>query len=112
MTRAEFIARLKNGLVGLPTTTANDIVADYETHFEDGLAAGRTEAEVAVDRPELRRALRIVHQVSVTQYLAFLSARQVLPSTMPVIFIFWSLWNARTARFVALPKIPSAEEER
>ena len=46
MTRAEFIARLKNGLVGLPTTTANDIVADYETHFEDGLAAGRTEAEV------------------------------------------------------------------
>lgn len=47
MTRAEFIARLKNGLVGLTTTTANDIVADYETHFDDGIAAGRTEAEVA-----------------------------------------------------------------
>jgi large subunit ribosomal protein L9 len=27
MTRAEFIDRLKEGLVGLPTTTANDIVA-------------------------------------------------------------------------------------
>jgi uncharacterized membrane protein len=47
MTRADFIARLKNGLVGLPTTTANDIIADYETHFADGAAAGRTEAEVA-----------------------------------------------------------------
>ena len=47
MTRAEFIDRLKEGLVGLPTTTANDIIADYQTHFDDGLAAGRTEAEVA-----------------------------------------------------------------
>ena len=47
MTRAEFIDRLKEGLVGLPTATANDIIADYQTHFDDGLAAGRTEAEVA-----------------------------------------------------------------
>jgi uncharacterized membrane protein len=47
MTRAEFIDRLKEGLVGLPTTTANDIIADYQTHFDDGIAAGRTEAEVA-----------------------------------------------------------------
>jgi uncharacterized membrane protein len=61
MTRAEFIARLKNGLVGLPTTTANDIVADYEAHFEDGLAAGRTEAEVAAalgDPGRLARELK------------------------------------------------------
>ncbi|MHB1295456.1 MAG: CHAT domain-containing protein [Anaerolineae bacterium] len=41
-----------------------------------------TEAEVAVDRPELRRALRIVHQASVTQYLAFLSARQTGKTTL------------------------------
>lgn len=47
MTRAEFMARLKKGLVGLPLTTANDIAADYDTHFEDGAAAGRSEAEVA-----------------------------------------------------------------
>ena len=61
MTRAEFIARLKNGLVGLPTTTANDIVADYEAHFSDGLAAGRTEAEVAAalgDPDRLARELK------------------------------------------------------
>lgn len=61
MTRAEFIARLKDGLVGLPITTANDIIADYETHFDDGLAAGRTEAEVAAalgDPVRLARELK------------------------------------------------------
>lgn len=47
MTRAEFLARLRRGLVGLPAATANDIVSDYETHFADGLAAGRSEAEIA-----------------------------------------------------------------
>jgi len=47
MTRADFLARLKRGLVGLPVSSAADILSDYETHFSDGLAAGRTEAEVA-----------------------------------------------------------------
>ncbi|MBB3873523.1 DUF1700 domain-containing protein [Brevundimonas mediterranea] len=61
MTRAEFIARLRSGLVGLPTATATDIIADYETHFADGLAAGRTEAEVAAalgDPGRLARELK------------------------------------------------------
>ena len=61
MTRAEFIDRLKEGLVGLPTTTANEIIADYQTHFDDGLAAGRTEAEVAAalgDPVRLARELK------------------------------------------------------
>ena len=47
MTRAEFMGRLKRGLVGMPTAAAADIASDYEIHFEDGLAAGRSEAEVA-----------------------------------------------------------------
>jgi uncharacterized membrane protein len=47
MNRAEFLTRLKRGLAGLPATAIADIVADYEAHFADGLAAGRTEAEVA-----------------------------------------------------------------
>ena len=47
MTRADFLRRLKAGLVGLPTSTASDILNDYEAHFDDGLAAGRTEAQVA-----------------------------------------------------------------
>ncbi|MGV9007554.1 MAG: DUF1700 domain-containing protein [Brevundimonas sp.] len=47
MTRADFMARLKSGLVGLPTSTAAEILSDYDTHFDDGAADGRSEAEVA-----------------------------------------------------------------
>lgn len=61
MTRDEFMGRLRRGLVGMPTATAADIASDYETHFEDGAAAGRTEAEVAAalgDPGRLARELR------------------------------------------------------
>ena len=61
MTRAEFMGRLRRGLVGMPTAAAADIASDYESHFEDGLAAGRTEAEVAAalgDPDRLSRELR------------------------------------------------------
>lgn len=47
MTRADFMARLKSGLVGLPTSAAAEILSDYDTHFDDGAADGRSEAEVA-----------------------------------------------------------------
>lgn len=61
MTRDEFMGRLRRGLVGLPTVSAAEIAADYETHFEDGAAAGRSEAEVAAalgDPDRLARELR------------------------------------------------------
>jgi len=61
MTREEFMSRLRKGLVGLPTTSAAEIAADYETHFSDGAAAGRSEAEVAQalgDPDRLARELR------------------------------------------------------
>ena len=44
MTRAEFMGRLRRGLVGMPAAAAADIAADYEIHFEDGLAAGIDDA--------------------------------------------------------------------
>ncbi len=61
MTRAEFMGRLRRGLVGMPTAAAAEIAGDYEMHFEDGAAAGRTEAEVATalgDPDRLARELR------------------------------------------------------
>lgn len=61
MTRIEFLSRLRQGLVGLPMSVAAEIVADYETHFNDGIAAGRSEAEVAAalgDPARLARELR------------------------------------------------------
>lgn len=61
MTRAEFISRLKKGLVGLSAPAAAEIVADYEAHFDAGAADGRSEAEVAAalgDPDRLARELR------------------------------------------------------
>lgn len=47
MKRNEFIKRLKAGLKGVPQDVVDEIVADYEEHFEAGLAEGRSEEEVA-----------------------------------------------------------------
>lgn len=61
MTRQAFLARLREGLRGLPPQTVADIVADYEAHFTDGEAAGRSEAEVAAalgDPERLAREIR------------------------------------------------------
>lgn len=62
MTRAEFMQRLRRGLAGLPPTAQQEILTDYETHFADGLAEGRSEAEVAAalgDPGRLARELRL-----------------------------------------------------
>ena len=47
MTRQAFMARLREGLRGLPVQAQADISADYEAHFAEGEAAGRSEADVA-----------------------------------------------------------------
>jgi len=61
MNRAHFMAQLRDGLAGLHHTDINDIVADYESHFSDGAADGRTQEEVAAalgDPVRLARELR------------------------------------------------------
>jgi uncharacterized membrane protein len=61
MTRQAFMERLRKGLAGLAPTSRAEILADYETHFADGEAAGRSEAEVIAalgDPDRLARELR------------------------------------------------------
>lgn len=61
MNRAHFMAQLRDGLSGLHYTDINDILADYERHFADGAADGRSEDEVAAalgDPQRLARELR------------------------------------------------------
>lgn len=61
MNREAFLARLREGLRGLPPQAVADVISDYEQHFADGAAAGRTEAEVAAalgDPARLARELR------------------------------------------------------
>lgn len=47
MTRARFITGLRQNLRGLSDGEVADIIADYEEHFADAAAAGRSEDEVA-----------------------------------------------------------------
>lgn len=61
MTKAEFLDRLRQGLRGVPRSTGEEIMADYESHFADGLAAGRSEQDLASslgDPTRLARELR------------------------------------------------------
>lgn len=61
MTKAEFLDTLRRRLAGLPPAEIDDLIADYATHFADGRAAGRSEAEIARalgDPMRLARELR------------------------------------------------------
>lgn len=61
MTRAEFLDTLRRRLAGLPKSEIDDLVGDYAAHFADGMAAGRSEPEIAEalgDPMRLARELR------------------------------------------------------
>jgi uncharacterized membrane protein len=47
MSRQLFLGRLRAGLRGLPAGAIDEIAADYDAHFAEGRAAGRSETEVA-----------------------------------------------------------------
>ncbi|HEY4029271.1 MAG TPA: DUF1700 domain-containing protein [Caulobacteraceae bacterium] len=61
MTKDQFLSALRTHLTGVPTAAADDIVADYASHFDEGLAAGRREEDIAAalgDPARLARELR------------------------------------------------------
>jgi uncharacterized membrane protein len=61
MTRSEFLETLRRRLAGMPQAEIDDVIADYATHFADGMAAGRSEADIAAalgDPMRLARELR------------------------------------------------------
>lgn len=62
MNRETFLRTLRAGLAGLSKQEIDEILADYETHFEEASASGRNEAEVAQalgDPARLSRELRV-----------------------------------------------------
>lgn len=61
MTRSEFLSILHDRLRGLPASEIDELMDDYDSHFAEGLAAGRSEAEIAAalgDPARLARELR------------------------------------------------------
>jgi uncharacterized membrane protein len=119
MTRAEFMGRLRRGLVGMPAAAAADIAADYEIHFEAGLAAGRSEAEVASalgDPDRLARELRAeagaqrwhqeknpsaaVAAIFAVLGLGAISILFLLPILMSVVGVLFGLFMAAIGVFI------------
>lgn len=47
MNRTDFLRRLKDAMPGIPADQRAEILADYESYFAEGAAAGRDEQEVA-----------------------------------------------------------------
>jgi uncharacterized membrane protein len=61
MTKTEFLDTLHRRLAGLPQSEIDDVMADYAAHFAEGMAAGRSESEIAEalgDPLRLARELR------------------------------------------------------
>jgi uncharacterized membrane protein len=61
MTRTEFLSILHDRLRGLPASEIEELMDDYDSHFAEGLAEGRSEAEIAAalgDPARLARELR------------------------------------------------------
>jgi uncharacterized membrane protein len=61
MKRADFMAQLRAGLSGLHAADMDEVLAEYESHFADGAAHGRSEEEVCSalgDPARLAREMR------------------------------------------------------
>jgi len=120
MKRNEFIKRLKAGLKGMPQADIDEIIADYEEHFDAGLAEGRSEEEVAnaLGNPaRLARELRFEAgfrnwetarspSSALAAILAFMGLATIdililLPIVLPVIGVVFALFVAVVAVFVA-----------
>ena len=119
MKRNEFIKRLKAGLKGMPQDAIDDIVADYEEHFEAGLAEGRSEEEVAsaLGNPgRLARELRFeagmrnwktegTPSSAWSAILAFMGLATIdililLPIVLPMLGVMFGLFVAVVACFI------------
>ncbi len=66
MNRADFLRRLKDALPRIPADQRAEILADYESYFAEGVAAGRDEQEVADslgDPARIAAELRLHHDL-------------------------------------------------
>ena len=67
MNQQEFISQLQDALARLPQQERQEIIADYQEYFRDGLAAGRSEENIAAglgDPRQLARELMARHHIA------------------------------------------------
>ena len=46
MTKVEYMAQLRSGLCGFDKEIRDEIISDYEEHFDEGIALGKSEDEI------------------------------------------------------------------
>lgn len=112
MKQQEFIRQLQAALRRLPESESQDIVADYQEYFRDGLAAGRSEEDIAAglgDPQQLARELMARHHIarwesrkSIGNLLAVVGAIAGLGMlnfmlALPFMFYLWLLTMAALA---------------
>jgi uncharacterized membrane protein len=88
MTKEEFLKTLRRRLSGLPQDEIEEIMADYATHFEEGLASGRSEAEIA---EALGDPARIARELRAEAGFRLWAARRTPGNFAFVIFAFIGL---------------------
>ena len=49
MTKEEYMDKLRSALAGCSESVSDEIISDYEEHFEEGLKAGKTDDEIISD---------------------------------------------------------------
>lgn len=120
MTRDEFLRRLRSGLGGLPPVAVDDIMSDYQEHFDAARADGRSDAEVAEalgDPSRLARELRLEAGIrgweqarspssAWTAVIAFLGLGAIdilvlLPVLLPAIGVIFGLYLGLLGGFIA-----------
>lgn len=88
MSRTGFIARLRAELSGLTAAEIDEIVADYEAHFAEAAAAGRSEADVAA---ALGEPARLAKELKAEAGLKRLEAKPTPGNFVLAIFAFLGL---------------------
>ncbi|MDE2404308.1 MAG: DUF1700 domain-containing protein [Sphingomonadales bacterium] len=120
MTRDEFLKKLHAGLAGVRQDAIDDIMSDYDAHFDAAAEEGRSEAEVAAalgDPARLARELRLEagvrrweevrtpsSAVSAIVAVLGLGAIDILvlaPILLPVLGVVFGLYVATVGVFVA-----------
>ncbi|MBU6268470.1 MAG: DUF1700 domain-containing protein [Sphingomonadales bacterium] len=120
MKRDEFLKKLHNGLAGLRPEAIDDIMSDYDAHFDAAAEEGRSEAEVAAalgDPARLARELRLEagvrrweevrtpsSAVSAIVAVLGLGAIDILvlaPILLPLLGVIFGLYVAMIGVFVA-----------
>ncbi|MFD3448130.1 hypothetical protein ACFDTO_26405 [Microbacteriaceae bacterium 4G12] len=88
MTRGQFIEELKLLIKKLPEQERNEIIYDYEEHFEMGLAEGRSEAEIV---KELGSPKMIAKEVLASYHISQAEVKKSVPNIMRAIIAAISL---------------------